>query len=184
MRCREEGLALVTVLLLLAVLLVVALTYSDKLCRASRDTVQAGAGEQALQAAVAGIEWARLQLAATYRSSSGWASYLARGADGERYPETPAFTTVVGRITVDIFVRDNPDGDDDPHRDNDLRLFVLARARPATGPGVLVESLCGFEADTGGYLQAAQNRRRSSDATTDGLAEPWAAPLVNFSLTD
>lgn len=184
MRCHEKGLALVTVLLLLAVLLVVALTYSDKLSRACRDTVRAGAGEQALQAAVAGVESARQQLAVTYRSSSGWASYLARAATGERYPETPAFTTSVGRITVDIFLRDNPDGDGDPRRDNDLQLFVLARARPANGPGVLVESLCGFEGDTGGYLQAGQNSRRSGEATTDGLAEPWAAPLVNFSLTD
>jgi hypothetical protein len=184
MRCREEGLALVTVLLLLAVLLVVALVYSDKLSRASRDTVRAGAGEQALQAAVAGIEWARQQLAVTYRTSSGWASYLALAADGERYPETPAFTTSIGRITVDIFLRDNPDGDGDPHRDNDLRLFVLARAHPVNGPDILVESLCGFETDAGRYLQAGQNSRRSGEAMTDGLAEPWAAPQVNFNLID
>jgi len=184
MRCREQGLALVSVLLLLAVLLVVALVFSDKISRASRETARAGAGDQALQAAAAGIEWARQRLAETYRSSSGWSAYLAAATDAERYPATPAFSTGFGRVAVDIFVRDNPDGDGDPRRDNDLQIFVLARARPAGGTEVLVESLCGFEAEGNHYLQAGHDGRRSGAAPVDGLADPWAAPLARFSLTD
>ena len=172
MRCHEQGLALVTVLVLLAVLLVVALVFSDKVARAISDTARAGTREQALQAAGAGIEWARRQLAVTYRSSSGWAGYLAQAPDAERYPAQPAFETTIGGLTVTIFLRDNPDGDGDPRRDNDLQLFVLARAHPAVGPDVLVESLCEFESGADSYRQAGHDGRRSGTTGEDGLGAP------------
>jgi hypothetical protein len=108
---------------------------------------------------------------------------LARAADGTRYPERPVFTTSIGQVTVDIFLRDNPDGDADPHRDNDLRVFVLARARTADGGDVLVESLCGF-APEASYRQAGEDPRRSGQAPLDGPAEPWVAPLATFQLHD
>jgi len=185
MRCRERGMALVTVLFLLALLLVLALMLSDKVFRATRSVTLAGARDQALQAAGAGIEWARHRLATTYPASSGWASYLAGAPDGERYPDTPVFSTVVGRVPVDIFLRDNPDGDADPRHDNDLKLLVLARARPINGADVLVESLCGFDADAAaGYRQGGGDARRSGQSTVDGLAEPWSAPVATFHLRE
>ena len=183
MRCREHGLALVTVLFFLAILLVLALMLSDKVLRATRSTARAATRDQALQAAAAGIEWARHQLAASYRASSGWATMLAGAADGTRYPERPVFTTSVGQVTVDIFLRDNPDDDADPHRDNDLKIFVLARARIADGSDVLVESLCGFTPEAA-YRQAGEDPRHSGQAPFDGPAEPWAAPLATFQLRD
>ena len=183
MRCRERGLALVTVLFFLAILLVLALVLSDKVLRATRSTARAATRDQALQAAAAGIEWARHQLAAGYRSSSGWATLLARAAEGTRYPERPVFTTSVGQVTVDIFLRDNPDGDGDPRRDNDLKIFVLARAHTADGVDVLVESLCGF-APQSSYRQAGEDSRRSGQAMFDGPAEPWAVPLTTYQLHD
>jgi type II secretory pathway pseudopilin PulG len=184
MRCRERGLALVTVLVLLAVLLAVALIFSDKVSRATQEERQADARDQALHAATAGIELARQRLAATYRTSSGWAAYLATVPGGTRYPETPAFTVAVERLAVDIFLRDNPDGDGDPRRDNDLQLFVLARSRPAKGAEVLIECLCGFDAGPGHYRQAGQDSRRSGQAVVDGPAEPWSAPVASFALMD
>ncbi|NJC87001.1 MAG: hypothetical protein FIB02_00470 [Desulfuromonas sp.] len=185
MRCRERGMALVTVLFLLALLLVLALMLSEKVIRATRGVALAGARDQALQAAGAGIEWARHRLAATYPASSGWANYLAGAPVGERYPDTPAFSTVVGGVAVDIYLRDNPDGDADPRRDNDLKLLVLARARPANGPDVLVESLCGFDAGTPtGYRQGGSDAWRSGQAPVDGLAEPWSAPVTTFHLRE
>ena len=183
MRCREHGLALVTVLFFLAILLVLALVLSDKVLRATRSTARAATRDQALQAAAAGIEWARHQLAVSYRASSGWATMLAGAADGTRYPERPVFTTSVGQVAVDIFLRDNPDGDANPHRDNDLMVFILARARTAEGGDVLVESLCGF-APEAAYRQAGEDLRRSGQSTLDGPAEPWAAPLNTFPLRD
>ena len=184
MPCRDRGLALVTVIMLLALLLVIALVLCDKLINATRATARAGARDQALQAAASGIEWARHQLTATYRGSNGWATYLAGAPDGERYAATPAFATDIGAVAVDIFLRDNPDGDGDPHRDNDLKLLVLARARPAHGAEVMVESLCGFETDGAAYRQAGQDSRRSGQAATTGPAEPWSAPVSTFQLSD
>lgn len=186
MRCHERGLALVTVLFLLALLLVLALMFSEKVLRATRSTSLAGARDQALQAAGAGIEWARHRLAATYATSSGWANYLVGAPAGERYPDNPAFSTVVGGVAVDIYLRDNPDGDADPRRDNDLKLLVLARARPAHGSAVLVESLCGFAADTGAgdYRQCGGDARRSGQSAVDGSAEPWSAPVTAFHLRE
>lgn len=184
MRCRERGLALVTVLLLLALLLVMALVLCDKTINATRDQVRAGAREQALQAAGAGIEWARHQLTTTYRGTAGWATYLAVAPGGERYPAAPAFSTTVGGVPVDIFVRDNPDGDDDPRRDHDLKLFVLAWARSPAGAEIVVESLCGFASADAAYRQAGEDSRHSGQAVTDGPAEPWTAPVSTFHLRD
>jgi hypothetical protein len=184
MHCRERGLALVTVLFLLALLMVLALILSDKVLRGSRDAVLSAARDQALQAAGAGIEWARHRLAVSYRSSSGWATYLAAAPTGEGYPAEAAFRFDVGRVAVDIYLRDNPDGDGDPRRDNDLKIFVLARARPANGPEILVESLCGFEAEAAAYRQEGANSRRSGETGAAGLADPWAAGAATFQLTD
>lgn len=181
MRYRERGLALVTILFFLAILMVLALMLSDKVLRATRGTYRAATRDQALQAAAAGIEWARHQLAATYRATSGWSSYLAASTSGTNYPENPAFSTEVGFVSVDIYLRDNPDGDDDPRRDNDLKLFVLSRARTVDGAEILVEGLCGFIAEDSGYRQWGEDARRSGQTAMDGpdMAE---ATLITFPL--
>lgn len=185
MRCREAGMALVTVLLLLALLLVMALMVGDKTLRAIRGETLAGNRDQALQAAGAGIEWSRHRLATTYATSAGWSTYLAGAPDGGRYPDTPAFSTMVGSLPVDIFLRDNPDGDADPRHDNDLKLLVLARARPAGGAETLVESLCGFAAEGGSaYRQGGGDAHRSGQTDAAGTAEPWSAPVDIFHLHD
>ena len=177
MRCRERGLALVTVLLLLAMLLIIALVLSDKVINATRGRLRAAARDQALQAAASGIEWGRHQLAASYRDSNGWATFLAAATSPGRYPPAPAFRTEFAGIPVELYLRDNPDGDDDPRRDCDLKLFVLSRARPAHGSEVVVESLCGLEANASAYSLNGQTE-------TTGPAEPWAAPVTTFLLQD
>lgn len=185
MPCRERGLALVSVLQLLALLLVIGLMLGEKVLRATRGEILAGVREQALQAAGTGIESARHRLATTYAASSGWALHLAGNPDGERYPESPVFTLTVGDVPVDIFLRDNPDGDADPRRDSDLKLMVLARARPRGGAAVMVETLCGFDAATAaGYRQSGGDAGRSGGADADGVAAPWSAPVDTFHLHD
>ena len=184
MLCRERGLALVTVVVLLALLMVLALTLSDKLLRATRDAALSAAREQGLQAAGAGIEWARQRLAMTYRSSAGWATYLAAATAGESYPGEAAFSIGVGRVMVDIYLRDNPDGDGDPRQDNDLMLFVLARARQANSPDVLVEGLCGLDPDGAAHWQAGGDARRSGAVTAAGPADILSAPVQAFDLHD
>ena len=56
----------------------------------------------------------------------------------------PAWVTQVNGVEVELYLRDNPDGDGDVRRDNDLKVFVLARARRRVGVEVMVESLCGL----------------------------------------
>lgn len=144
MACRERGMALVSVLVLLAVLLVMAHVLAEKSWQSLRLAAAAGERAQLFWAAQAGIEVARLRLAQDYRSSDGWQAYLAAGTP-RGYPQAPAWTCAVNGLTVEIFLRDNADGDDDLQRDNDLKLFVLARALGSQGGEALVESLCGFD---------------------------------------
>jgi hypothetical protein len=184
MLCNERGLALVTVLFLLALLLLMALTLSDKVIHATRTAVSAGARDQALQAAGAGVEQARHLLASTYRSSSGWTTYLAGAPGSERYPETPALHTSIGRVDVDIFLRDNPDGDADPRHDNDLQLFILTRARAGEGSEILVESLCALDQAAAWYRQGGEDAQRSGQSLNDGPDQPWTAPIISFQLRD
>ena len=184
MPCRERGVALVTVILLLALLMVLGMMLGEKVIRATRSAAQAGARDQALQAAGAGIETARHLLAANYRDSSGWAACLAAAPDGERYPAVPVWTLTVGRARVELFLRDNPDGDGDPRRDNDLKLFVLARARVDEQAAVLVESLCALDPESIAYRQGGGDARRSGQAAGDGPVEPWTAPVTAFHLKE
>ena len=172
MPCRERGLALVTVLLLLALLLVMALVLGKRVIRTTRDTACNGAREQALQAATGAIEWVRLPLAATYRGTHGWNDHLAAAGSAERYPSQPAFRLPVGGYAAELYLRDNADGDDNPQRDNDLKLYILARVRTPLGPEALVESLCRLEGAAGaGYAQARGSAGRDGQVAVDGPAE-------------
>jgi hypothetical protein len=180
---RERGIALVTVLLLLALLLVLGLVLGERVIRTNRDSACNGAREQALQAAMAAIEWVRPVLANSYPHTNHWRDYLATAGAGDRYPLEPAFRLPVGGLSVEVFLRDNPDGDDDPQRDNDLKLYVLARARTRLGPEAVVESLCGLDlADERGYAQARGAAGRAGVAAVDGPADPASAPVAGFGL--
>lgn len=155
MACPERGMALVSVVLLLVVLLTLAHILAEKTWQSTRQAVAAGQRSQLLWAAQSGIEGARRRLAEDYQSSGGWQAYLAGGTP-RAYPEAPAWAWQINGQAVEIFLRDNPDGDDDVQTDNDLKIYVLARARGGSGAAVLVESLCGFDLPTSaGYAQHA-----------------------------
>lgn len=144
MLCNERGMALVSVLLLLTLLLTLAHILSEKVWQSTRQTAAAANREQLFWAAQSGIESARQQLGASYAGSGGWQSLLTSNAH-QAYPQAPAWTTVMNGLPVEIYLRDNPDGDGDVRRDNDLKLFVLARARGSHGAEAMIESLCGFD---------------------------------------
>lgn len=173
--------ALVTVLLLLALLLVLAMVLGERTLRTNRDAAGNGAREQALQAATAAVEWVRPTLATRYPSTDGWNTYLADAAGGEQYPSTPAWRVPVGGLEVELFLRDNPDGDNDPQRDDDLKLYVLARARSPLGPETMVESLCALDSSAGaGYIQAGGSAGRSGQMEADGPPDLEHAPVTRF----
>jgi hypothetical protein len=154
MACYERGMALVSVLLLLTVLLTLAHILAEKVWQSTRQVTDAANRAQLFWAAQAGIEAARRQLAAGYASSGGWRDFLVSG-DGRNYPPEPAWVSVIDGLQVEIYLRDNPDGDDDVRSDNDLKIYVLARARRAQQGEAMIECLCGFDpaAASGGLPQ-------------------------------
>lgn len=149
MACNDRGMALVSVVLVLAVLLTMAHLLAEKVWQSTREMAKANHREQVFWAAQGGIESARQQLSSNYAGTGGWQTFLANGTS-RIYPATPAWVIEIGGIQVEIFLRDNPDGDGDVCRDNDLKVFVLARARGRGGQEAMVESLCGFSDSTTG----------------------------------
>lgn len=155
MACKERGMALVSVVLMLTVLLAMAHILTEKVWQSTRQGANAAIREQVFWAAQAGIEAARQQLAASYASSGGWQTHLTASTI-QAYPAVPAWVTEVNGLPVEIYLRDNPDGDGDAGKDNDLKIFVLARVRGRRGAEAMVESLCGFDLSaTAGYAPAA-----------------------------
>lgn len=144
MSCNERGMALVSVVLMLAVLLVLSQVLVEKIWQSTRQTADADLREQLFWAAQSGVESARHQLAENYVGSGGWQSFLTTDNAGV-YPADPVWTTMINGQRVELYTRDNADGDSDFGRDNDLKLYVLARARGRRGGEALVESLCGFD---------------------------------------
>lgn len=179
MAAEQRGMALVTVLFLLALLLALALVLTDKVLQSTRGLARDSLRERTFWAASAGIEWARLELAEHYRATGNWQDLLPAMAD--TYAATPFRTLVVDAIPVELYVRDNPDGDDDPQRDNDLKVLVLARARLGRGPEILVESLCGFASPA--FMANTTPSGRSAGGSPE-FSSLVAEPIESFQITD
>jgi len=171
MACTERGMALVSVVLMLTVLLTLAHILAEKVWQSTRQTAAAANREQVFWAAQAGIESARQQLAVNYASSGGWQAFLTADLP-QAYPAAPAWVNDVNGLPVEIYLRDNPDGDGDARRDNDLKVFVLARAHGSRGAESIVESLCGFalSANGGSGPQAGQTSGSGVDLASQPVS--------------
>jgi hypothetical protein len=165
--------ALVSVVLMLAVLLTMAHLLAEKVWQSTRQTAAANHREQVFWAAQAGIELARQQLSSNYSGTGGWQTLLSNGVE-RNYPATPVWVDEISGVRVEVFLRDNPDGDGDVLRDNDLKVFVLARARGRDGQEAMVESLCGFSAPT------SEEHNRSALS----MHELAAQPLSTYGIAD
>jgi len=176
MAYNQRGMTLVGVVLVLAVLLTLAHVLAEKTWQSIRQAGAADRREQTFWAAQAGIEAARHRLAASYADSRGWRDYLISGMT-QVYPRTPAWVNTVNDIPVEIFLRDNPDGDGDLQIDNDLKIFVLARARGSGGIEAMIESLCGFD-------PPAAARTEPGRATGDILVDLSAQPVSTYDIAD
>jgi hypothetical protein len=171
--------ALATVIFVLALLMVLAMVLTDKVLKATRSSAASAARARAINAAGAGSEWGRRELAANYIASGRWQDYLSLANADSRYPTVPALTASENGLQVEIFLRDNPDGDDDWQADNDLRIFMLVRTRTPDGAEAIVETLCGFAAEqtTTGYRQ-----RLPGPVETGPGIDP--GPATQFHMTD
>ncbi len=182
MDCRERGMALVTVIFLLALLLVLALVLCEKVLQATRRTASAGSRAQALSAAAAGIEWARDRLADEHRQGGGWNDWLAACGQEGHYPSAPFYRLEINRAAVEIYVRDNPDGDSNPRQDSDGRLFVLARVPLGDGGEVVIEGLCGAGPAAHGITEVAEaDPGGVGAAPVISALVPASGPLPLFS---
>lgn len=177
MVCNERGMALVSVVLMLTVLLALASVLTEKVWQSTRQAADAANREQLFWAAQAGIEAARQQLAASYSSSAGWQNFLLGGTP-QAYPATPAWVSEVNGVPVEVYLRDNPDGDGDVQNDNDLKLFVLARARGRRGAEAIVESLCGFDPS------AAERRNQPGFPANSSAAGLSELPVSTYDVAD
>ncbi|HKL25889.1 MAG TPA: hypothetical protein VJ910_06645 [Desulfuromonadales bacterium] len=159
MACRERGMTLVTVILVLALMMVLALVLTDKVIQASRAAAAADRRQQALDAASAGIDWGRTRLAEDYAGSAGWQTYLSAAPGAHKYPAAPAFSLTVNGLPVELYIRDNADGDHDWRNDNDLRIYLLARVAVPTTAETVIEALCGIPTGltAGSYRQLQPN---------------------------
>lgn len=143
MLCRERGMALINVVVMLAILLALSHILCEKIWQSARQATAASAREQVFWAAQAGIEDARDRLASAYIDSALWSNFLVSETP-LTYPATPAWETSLNGINIAVFLRDNEDGDGNHRRDNDLKIYILGRARGAGGAEVCIECLAGF----------------------------------------
>lgn len=177
MACNQRGMVLVSVLMVLAILLTLAHILAEKIWHSTRQAGEADRRAQLFWATQAGIETARQKLASSYAESRGWQTYLAPGT-APAYPATPIWSCTINGVPVEIFLRDNLDGDDDPEIDNDLKIFVLARAAGPEGTAAMLESLCGFEPP------AAAGRSAAGPAARDILGDLSALPVSSYDIAD
>ena len=76
-----------------------------------------------------------------------------------------------------VFLRDNPDGDHDFQADNDLKIFVLSRARDSRGRSAIVEALCEL-------VPPGAHGGAGSEAATAGFPDLSAHAPVIHTITD
>jgi hypothetical protein len=178
--------ALVTIIVVLALLMVLAMILTEKVWQSTRNTALSAKQERAFWAAQAGLEWSRLKLANDYSHSNQWQTYLGTPAAIGSYPSQPALQTTIDGLVVDLFVRDNPEADNNANLDSDLQLFVLARARFDNGPETLIEGRCGFDSNrmASSYKQLGQNARKNSQATDTNITDLTALPTSNYQLSN
>lgn len=172
MGVNQQGMALVTVVLLLATLMLLALTLTDKVVQSSRALNQEKLRQRTYWAASAGLERARHQLTRQYLQQNSWQTLLTAAHAG--YPQEPFWTEEFAGIPVQVYLRDNFDGDEDPGQDQDLRVMLLVRAGKEGGPEVLLECLCGFDT----VLPAAG----SEPGTDIDLTTLFDTPVEAFAL--
>ncbi|MCF6179802.1 MAG: hypothetical protein L3J63_10505 [Geopsychrobacter sp.] len=181
----NRGIALISVLLITAVMLIISSLLAHKVIQSTRMSAQQGLKKKSHYAAATGVEEARRQLALGYHSASAWGNILSAGT-ARAYPLTPTFTTTVDNLAVRIFVRDNNDGDGDYTRDNDLRVYVLSEAQGPDNTRTMVEALSFLKpgGSAGGYGGQYGQGAAKTNRSNSGLADVMAASTTGYDISD
>ncbi len=177
MHLNERGIALVTVIVMAAVLMVVGSLVAYKVMNSSRGAAVEGSKTKAYYAANAGIEWARRELSLRYSNTGKWNDLLSESPEEGRYPANPQLKPPGGidSIPVRIYIRDNID-DNDYKTDNDLWLFVLSEAEARDGSKTIVEAQC-FLGTSGAYGLQAGDGAEKGGTTKSGVADVKTAQV-------
>ncbi|MDT8441676.1 MAG: hypothetical protein RQ723_08440 [Desulfuromonadales bacterium] len=174
MAVRQGGMALVSVVLLLATLMLLALTLTEKVATSSRILAREQLRQRSYWAASAAVEWARPQLASAFRDHGDWRQLLPPDEDG--YAAEPVWTIAIDDLPVDLYLRDSSGEDDAAGTERDLQLLLLARTG-RTGAELLLECRCGFDS----ALLAAE---QAGTVASDDLTRLLEQPVSSLQLTD
>ncbi|BCR04645.1 hypothetical protein DESUT3_17140 [Desulfuromonas versatilis] len=181
----QRGVAMLTVVIFSAVLLVVGSLLAYKVMTSTRTSGEQGVKTATYYSANAGIERARRVLSDSYEGATKWGNVLTLNSAGV-YPTAPLLNEAVGGQTVRVYVRDN---NDDPGGnyllDNDLKVFVLAEGEGPDGTKTMVEALVFLDPTAGGgggySSQLGDGAARTGQAAS-GLADPAGAAVSNSAL--
>ncbi len=181
----QRGVALLTVIIFSAVLLVVGSLLAYKVMTSTRTSGEQGVKTATYYTANAGVERARNDLMVDYPTNN-WTTYLTEATAGV-YPAAAGLNEAVGGQNVTVFVRDNndePAGLENYLQDNDLKVFVLAQGVGPNGTQTMVEALVFLDISSGGggYSSQLGDGAARTGRSLSSLADPAAAAVSTSAL--
>jgi len=184
----ERGLALVSVILMTAVIMVIVSIVTYKVIRSTSASGTVGLKSKTYYAANGGLENARVELDAQYESSSYWQDFLDPDtAPGYTGPATnpqpdlylavdnllPAGFATVPPINLQILIKDNNDGDDNYAVDTDQLVMVNVQAqRAGDDTQTMVETRLLFDDSRDSYSQLGGGPGREHFRNVSGISDP------------
>ncbi len=177
----ERGIALLTVLMMTAIMMVIVSLVGYKVLRSTRGTVTEGLKTKAYYAASAGVDSARLQLSDQYIASDYWQNILdpdpaniTPAADLYMRSTTlePAGFTTSPPLTLQVFIKDNNDGDSDYGIDTDQLVMVNVEAVAPDGrTSSMVEARLLYDDSDSGYSQLGGSAGRENFRDVSGVGD-------------
>lgn len=177
----ERGIALLTVLMMTAIMMVIVSLVGYKVLRSTRGTATEGLKTKAYYAASAGVDSARLQLSEQYITSDYWQNILdpdpaniTPAADLYMRSTTlePAGFTTSPPLTLQVFIKDNNDGDSDYGIDTDQLVMVNVEAVAPDGrTSSMVEARLLYDDSNSGYSQLGGSAGRENFRDVSGVGD-------------
>lgn len=181
----ERGIALVTVIFMTAVIMAIVSLVGYKVLRSIRGSAAEGVKTKTYYAANAGLDSARIYLSDNYISKNYWNYILDPDAEPgysgaatepseDLYMHNsdlePAGFTTDPPITVQVFVKDNNDGDNDYGIDTDQLVMVNVEARAVDGSSTMVEARLLYDDSVDSYSQLGGSAGREHYREVSGVS--------------
>ncbi|TYO99931.1 hypothetical protein EDC39_10191 [Geothermobacter ehrlichii] len=184
----DRGIALVTVIMMTACIMAIVTLVAYKVLRSTTDSVAVKSKAQTYHNANAGLENARLILNDQYKSSEFWHYFLDPDSDPNYSgPATDPdqnknlFLRATGLVpanfgndpdlSIDVFVKDNDDGDGTNAVDTDQLILVNVRAQRTDGAVTMIESRLLFDDSEDSYSQAGGGPGKEHYRNVSGIGD-------------